>query len=488
MTATVADAQLAARMATYRILNRRRELASDAPPFERWCNDRFPTMTWDAPQHRAIFDALAGLERDYDKLMIFMPPRHGKSQSATVRYSAYTAIYDGARFPEILIAAYNLSLARTFTRQVRNICLREGIVAGDQRAADEFATIHGTVVRAAGVQSGITGKGGDLIVIDDPIRGREEADSETYRNRTWDWYNDDLLTRRGPKAKLILIQTRWHTDDLAGRILASEDGPNWHVLHLPAIALDDDPAGREPGEALWPERFPVETLRHIEATNPRGFAALYQGMPVAEGGAVFLAEWWSAENRYDPTDGAVPVARVTFWDTAEEEGDGSAYTVGVTVGLMADYRARILDVVRQRVSFPRLLDLIDQTAERHDHDGRLRWVDVEYASSGRQAFQTLAAQARPRLRHLLRRTTPRGSKVTRASSAAAWMRVGMVQLPLPHDSVPWLHDYEQELLDFPSGAYADQVDATSGAINRIRRELEHGYRQRANNERKDDGA
>lgn len=481
---SVADALVAARLGALRARGRSRAPATAKPGFEPWVRSRFPHLTWDALQHRAIFEALERVEAgELNKVMFFMPPRHSKSSTITIRYGAYKTIFDHRRVNEVLVAAYNQALARTFTRQIRTICADEGLVSLDQRAADEFATTTGVIVRGAGVQSGITGKGGDVVLIDDPVKNREEADSPTYRERVWGWYNDDLLTRLGPDPVLILTMTRWHLDDLAGRILASEDGPNWHVVHLPAIAMENDPAGREPGDALWPERFPIERLRHIEATNPRGFWALYQGQPQAAEGSVFQSEWWDGRNRFDP-EGPLDdcVARIMFWDTAEEESAGSAYTVAVVAELTSEYRMRIVDVVRERVELPGLLRLMIATAERHNHDGKLRVVDVEYASSGRAAYQSLRAQAPEWLQRLLRRTTPRYSKVARAQAAANWCAAGMVELPEPGPTVPWLNDYERELLDFPTGAYADQVDATSGVINRLKRELEVGFRRRPRRE------
>jgi len=455
--------------------------APDKQGFEAWVKSHWPTYVWNAAQHRAIFEALRGLDNDdYDQLMIFMPPRHSKSETVTIRASAYKAIMESDRYREILIAAYNLSLATKFTRAIRNICWREGVLAPDQRAAGEFRTTDGVIVRAAGVQSGIAGKGGDWIVIDDPIRNREDADSSVMREKTWDWYNDDLLTRRGPNAKLVLIQTRWHLDDLAGRILDSEDAPNWKVLHLPAIALDNDPAGREPGEALWPERFPVERLRRTEIDNPRGFMALYQGMPQPAGGAVYLAEWWKGKNRYDPTERWEPVGRVIFWDTAEEDSDSADYTAGVVLDLMPDYTVRVVDVIRKRVLYPDLLNLIVETAIKHNHDGKLQVVDIEYASSGRQAYQTLDAQAPDWLQRILYRKSPKGAKPMRARGVASWCKYGMVKLPYPHESVPWLRDFEREIFDFPTAAHDDQVDALSGALTELGQELEHGFEQRIN--------
>lgn len=437
-----------------------------------------PTWQWDAPHHIEIQRQLQRVTAgEINRLMIFLPPRHGKSESITVRYTAWRLEQD-ASMP-IIVAAYNHTLAQRFSRKIRKIARERISLSNERSAVDEWETMQGGGVRAVGVGGGVTGMGGKLIVIDDPVKSREEADSATFRDRVWDWYTDDLYTRLEPGGAIILVMTRWHMDDLAGRILDSDDGPNWEVVHLPAIALEDDTLGRDAGEALWPERYPVAELDTIHASiGERGWNALYQGMPQPEGGAVFIRDWWDDRNRYDPREPFRPIARIMFWDTAEEDNDQAAYTVAVVGELGADYRLRIVDVVRERVAFPDLVTLITRTAERHNHDGKLHVVDVEYASSGRQAYQTIMAQSPEWLRRVMRRYTPRASKELRAQSAAAWCQNGMVLLPLPDESCPWLYDFERELYDFPTGKYKDQVDAFSGLVNRLKRELTLGYRQR----------
>lgn len=446
--------------------------------FREWLPARFPTMIWDARHQQMIYDVLDRVTSgEVKKLIITLPPRHFKSETVTIRYAAWRLINNPDM--RVIIGSYNQTLAVRFSRRIRNIVRDEIAISTERKAADDWETGGKGGLRAVGVGGGITGVGGDLIIIDDPVKSREEADSPAFRERLWDWYTDDLYTRREPGAAIVLIMTRWHMDDLAGRILASDDAPNWEVVHIPAIALEDDPLGRQPGEALMPERYDVDALADIRATlGDRGWYALYQGMPQPEGGAIFLREWWDNQNRFDPRQTYSPVARIIYWDTAEEDDKDAAFTVGAVFELDADYTARLVDVVRQRVTFPDLVPLIERTAKRHNRDGLLRAVDVEYASSGRQAYQTIMAQSPSWLRRIMRRSTPRSSKEIRAQAAAAWCQVGMVLLPMPDASVPWLHDLEQELWDFPTGTYKDQVDAFSGGINRMKQELTHGFRQR----------
>ncbi len=248
-----------------------------------------------ATHHRRIAAALEQVERgDIDRLMIFMPPRHGKSELASVRFPAW---YLG-RNPthQIITASYAHKLAAKFGRQVRNIiasreyqeCFPGMTLAEDSQAKDLFNTGHGGVYMATGVDGSVTGSGGHIVSIDDPVKGRKEADSETMQETAWDWYRGDLYTRLMPNAKIVCTQTRWNEADLAGRILDSEgrveDGGQWHVLDLPAID--------ERGEALWPEWFDVEALTRIKhAIGPREFSALYQQRPQPDEGSFFQRDW-----------------------------------------------------------------------------------------------------------------------------------------------------------------------------------------------------
>lgn len=268
-----------------------------------------------ASHHHLIADKLEAVERgDIDRLMIFMPPRHGKSELASVRFPAW---YLG-RNPthQIITASYAHKLAAKFGRQVRNLIAgREyqrifpGItLSGDSQAKDLFNTNHGGVYMATGVDGSVTGSGGHIVSIDDPVKGQQEADSETIQETAWDWYRSDLYTRLMPGARIVCTQTRWNEADLAGKILESEgrveDGGQWHVLELPAIDAE--------GKALWPEWYDIDALRRIEsAIGARSFSALYQQKPQPDEGTYFQRAWfktWESKpklNIYGTSDYAV---------------------------------------------------------------------------------------------------------------------------------------------------------------------------------------
>lgn len=243
-----------------------------------------------AGHHERIADRLEAVERgDIDRLMIFMPPRHGKSELASKRFPAWCLGRKPTR--QIIAASYNSDLASDFGRNVRNIVAEPefgqvfpGVsLAPDSQAANRMNTNKGGAYVAAGVGTAVTGRGAHIALIDDPFKDREEADSERRRDLVWDWYRSTLYTRLMPGGSIVLIQTRWHEDDLAGRILEQE-ADQWEVLELPALD--------ETGAALWPEWYDAAALNRIKATiGPREWSALYQQKPQPDEGAFFKREW-----------------------------------------------------------------------------------------------------------------------------------------------------------------------------------------------------
>jgi hypothetical protein len=250
--------------------------------------------------------------------MLFLPPRHGKTELATVRYCAYRLEKDPST--RIILGAHTQELAAQFSRKIRRIVRQKMRLSGERYSQCEWETQAGGGLRAAGVGTGITGMGADLIVIDDPVKSRQEADSRAYRDRVWEWYTDDLYTRQEPDAAIVLIQTRWHEDDLAGRILMSEDGSEWRIVRLPAYAESQeerdawaermkrptglpDPIGREAGAVLWPERWPRHKLEGFRRTLGRSFQSLYQQSPLPSSGGLFQ------RSRFNTIDEAPAMSR-----------------------------------------------------------------------------------------------------------------------------------------------------------------------------------
>jgi predicted phage terminase large subunit-like protein len=421
--------------------------------FQRWLKSVSPQFNWEWPHlvyvRKHLDRVTAG---SLKKLMIFMPPRHGKSEMCTIRYPAYMLEIMPLK---IIIGAYNQTLADKFSRRTRRIVEDRLGLSKERSAVEEWETPNGGSLRAVGVGGGITGQGGDLIIIDDPVKSREEADSPAYRDRVWDWYTNDLYTRQEPGCAMVLIMTRWHKDDLAGRILASDDGPNWTVINLPAEAEENDALGRPVGAALCPDRFDLAKLADIKRVLARDYFALYQQRPQAREGGMFKEHWL-------PLCDAVPhyAERVRWWDRAATAGAGD-YTAGVLV-TYADGLWFIEDVVRgQWSSGERDRIILDTAAKDRLRYGEVTiWSEQEPGSSGKDKatdFVKMLAGYR------VNAEPSTGSKISRAeamSKQAEWNNVRVLR-------AAWTSVFINELTDFPSGVHDDQVDAAASAFNKL---------------------
>lgn len=382
-----------------------------------------------------------------------MPPRHGKSEMVTVRYPVWRLENDpGLR---VIVAAYNQILANKFSRKSRKIARERFPLNEERTAVEDWETNKGGGLRAVGVGSGITGQGGNLVIIDDPVKSREEADSKTFRDRLYDWYTDDLYTRLEPNAAIILIQTRWHEDDLAGRILKSEESQKWTTVNLPALAGDIDPLGRLPGEALCPARYPAEKLSEIKvALGERAWQSLYQGEPRPQEGALIKIERFILVP--EPLQ-CIKVVR--YWDLAAGVKTQNDYTVGAKVGVTADGRWCVLDIRRGRWAWPDARRVIAQTAQLDGPDCVQGIEDV--------AFQMAAYQDLVRMPELgsisFKLVKPRGDKVNRAGAWAGRVEDGLFYVV----RAGWTTDFVHECAYFPVGEHDDQVDGVSGAVQML---------------------
>lgn len=242
--------------------------------------------------HKVIFEKLEAVERgEIRKLMVFVPPRHGKSEICSINFPAW--FFGRNPKKSIIASSYNSDLAISFGRKARNIVdsreyknLFPNItLAEDSKAAGRWNTNKGGEYTAVGIGGGATGRGADVFIIDDPVKDEQEAESPVIQERNIGWFRSVARTRLAPGGAIVVIQTRWHDKDLAGQILAGEEG--WDVISLPAIAEVDEP-NRKKGEALWPSQYPLEELEEIKKSlGVMRFAALYQQSPVSEESQVF---------------------------------------------------------------------------------------------------------------------------------------------------------------------------------------------------------
>jgi predicted phage terminase large subunit-like protein len=438
---------------------RREELAKNEPakveppfkPYAEWLPEVSPTYTWHWKHTIYLVDKVQQfIDGKIEKLMIFMPPRHTKSETVTVRLPAY--LLERWNHKRVIVGAYNQTLANKFSRKTRRIAAGRVAISTDRTAVDDWETIEGGGLRAVGVGGGITGMGGDVVIIDDPVKNREEANSETYRERCWTWYTDDLMTRLEPGGQVILIMTRWHEDDLAGRILASEEAEEWTVVNLPALAEKDDPLGRAEGEALCPERYDEAWLNRTHRRMRGSFQALYQQRPAAEDGEIFKREWW----QYYREAPAFQWICITC-DSAFKKGEDNDYSVFIVWGVTKT-GYYILDVWRQKVEFHGLKTTANAIANKWNP----RLLLIEDKASGQSLIQEL------------KRDTPHpvipikvdSDKVSRANAASPTVQAGRVYLP---ENAPWLLDFIDELATFPNGAHDDQVDALTIFVNHVRK-------------------
>jgi predicted phage terminase large subunit-like protein len=392
---------------------------------------------------------------DIRRLAIFMPPGAAKSTYASILFPAWFL----ARYPQsnILAASHTVELAERFGRKVRNLISEHSLELGVQlaehsQAAGRWETSAGGDYFAAGVGLGIAGFRADLAVIDDPIRKREEADSELIRDKIWDWYISDLVPRLKPGARLCLIQTRWHEDDLAGHILGemASGGRQWEVISLPAVAEGNDPLGRKPGDLLWPEWFNDDML--IEAKrDARTWSALYQQRPAPEDGDYFRAAWLKP---YDKPP-ARETLRVYGGSDYAVTADGGDYTCHVVVGLDPEGRMYLLDLWRKQASSDEWIEAFCDLVKEWKPVG---WAEEQgQIKSGVGPY--LDRRQQEREAYVYRQSFPtRGDKAVRAQSIRGRMGHPACGLYVPIHA-QWYPGLRSELLSFPAGKHDDQVDA-----------------------------
>ena len=435
------------------------------PDYLTWLGNHQPelNLTWNHVKY--IGDHIQRvIDGGINKLAISIQPRIGKTTTITIPLPVY--YLDKNPKNRIILAAYNQTLANKFSVKCRSLAEKVGVpVSKTKRARNDWETDWEGGVRAVGVGSGVAGYGANLIVIDDPIRSRKDANSPAMQRNVFDWYNDDIFTRREPNCPIVLIGTRWHENDLTGQVLAAEgiyskNNPNgWHVINLPAIAEKDDPLGRNEGEALCPDRFNIEQLLAIKNVLRRNFEALYQGRPTGLEGGMFKRKWFKYVEYLPKEETDLKFCR--FWDKAvSESGD---YTVGVLMAYgKTSGNIYIIDVVRGRWSTYEREQIILKTARKDHLDYGHVYIrfEKEPGSSGEDSanYSIKLLVGFP-----VKAIPSRKNKVTRAEPFADQCEGGNVYL-LKRD---WNRDFTEELTLFPNGRNDDQVDAASGAFNEL---------------------
>lgn len=401
-----------------------------------------------AEHHKRIAESLEAVERgEIDRLMIFMPPRHGKSELASRRFPSWYLGRNPSK--QIIAASYNSDLASDFGREVRDIVkspeyhnLFDVTLADDSRAVNRWHTNHKGVYIAAGVGTAITGRGANVALIDDPLKDREEADSEVIREKVWNWYTSTLRTRLMPGGAIILIQTRWHEDDLAGRLLKRQKD-KWTILELPAIENEDT----DNEIALWPEWYPLEILKELRAdVGQRDWNALFQQRPTVEEGTYFKREWFNRfnlgeqplVNKYQSTDYAV----------TEKGGD---YTELGVWGIDANNDLWALDWWAGQKDSATWINAQLNQIKAHD-------TICSFGESGviRKAIEPFLKKRADQ-----ERIYTRFEWITRTKDKASMARAfqGMASMGKVHiPNTDWGDRLINQLVAFPAGEYDDAVD------------------------------
>ena len=413
-----------------------------------------------AKHHQVIADHLERVERgEIKRLMINMPPRHGKTMLASEFFPAWYMSRNTRK--QLIHVSYAQDMVDGIGRKVRNllrsdaqrVVFPEFALADDSQAASRFHTADGGVYYAVGAGGPITGRGADLLLIDDPIKGREDADSETMRQKLKDWYASVAYTRLMPDAAVVIIQTRWHEDDLSGWILSEHRHEGWTVLSLPAIEED---------RALWPEAYPLETLNEIRKTiGPREWEALYQQQPRAASGGEFKRHWM----QYYRSASHDRMTKIMLVDPASAKRQNNDYTAMWVVGLGGDDNYYILDCIRDRLNLTERAEAVFRLHRkwkpaqvRYERYGMM--ADIEYLRSEMDRrsyrFRVVEVAGQTAKEDRIRRLVPLFER------GQVWFPESIHYTDHSGSTRDLVEDFvEQELLAFPVGKHDDMLDGLS---------------------------
>lgn len=421
--------------------------------------------------HQVICAALEEVEKGAIKrLIISLPPRAGKSLLVSKLFPVW---YLG-RHPShhIITATYNENFAWDFGRGVRDqlrnplynqvfpgVALKSGAAA-----ADRVEVTDGGVLYFTGRGGSLTGRGGHLLLVDDPIKDRKEADSQTVRDTCWNWFNQVFSTRMmTDSAAVVIIMTRWHEDDLVGRLIDPsnsyynpDEAKQWKVINIPALAGDNDPLGRKPGESLWPERFSKTFLEGMRRKDPRGFQALYQGDPTPPDGAFFDMRSIIAYTKPHDMPNRDEMMFYAASDHAVSMEQGRDKTCFGVVGVDRQDRIWVMpDIFWQQAPTNLVVEAMIDTMAKYNP--LFWWAERGHISKSIGPFLRKRMMER-NVYCAIDEITPTHDKQTRAQSIHGRIAMGRVRFP---SFAHWWPDAKNELLKFPNGAHDDFVDFLS---------------------------
>lgn len=432
--------------------------------FGQWMAAARPEFRWDYRHFLKMQDMLDRVTAGQLRRAFFqLPIRHGKTEHNSEGYPAYRIEKNATT--RVLMCSYNQNQAQKMSRAIRRVCKARGVaISTDRDTAGEWETTAGGGVRAVGAGSGVASVNADLIVVDDPIGSRDEAESPAGRDRVWDWFTNDLLARCEPHTAVLFTMSRWHTDDPAGR-LRDQQGDRWEVLDLPGRAEPNDPLGRAENEPLWPELRDANWLDEKRAElGEYGFASLIQGRPRPREGGMFKWSWWQLMDEI-PAQGQM----IRYWDLAGTQPRGGShdpdYSAGVLACRMLDKRTAIIDVARERLGIAARDAWLETIClqDLHRFRGRIRWwIETEAGIAGTERTQALVRRLQA-LGMPVSTEHPTGNKVHRAEPLASKVEAGNVVLCPDTPAHRWREPLRAEGADFPNGRHDDQIDAAAGA-------------------------
>jgi predicted phage terminase large subunit-like protein len=419
-----------------------------------------------ARHHYIIGAAMEEVEKgNFRRLIINVPPRHGKTELASKKFIAW---YAGRRPHESMIfGTYNEKYASDVGRAVRDIMrspyygqvFPETRLKDDSQATDRLQMEDGGILAFVGRGGTTTGRGAHTLIIDDPIKDRQEANSPTIREQCWTWFTQVVGTRMMDKnARIVLIQTRWHEDDIVGRLTDPsndfydpDEAKNWKIIDLPALAFENDPLGRSPGDALWPERFDEQFLQEQQRRDPVGFSALYQGRPSPDGGTFFQAGWLKT---YKPNELPKNLRYYVASDHAVSLEQNRDKTCLIPVGVDENDNIYILpDVWWRQADAPTAVEGMLSLIRKYKPV--YWWAEKTHISKSIGPFLRKRMQEEGLYAAILE-ITPVNDKQTRAQSIQGRMSMGKVFFP---ERAIWWPQARDELMKFPNAQHDDFVDA-----------------------------
>ncbi|MBL4766294.1 MAG: phage terminase large subunit [Rhodobacteraceae bacterium] len=432
----------------------------------------------DARHHRILAATLEQVEKGLiPRLIVVMPPRHGKSELVAKRFIPWFVGRDPYR--QVAFATYNEEFSKDTGRDVKSImesARYAQVFPGSRlrtKSAHVLETTEGGRTVFVGAGGALTGRGADLLVVDDPIKDAEEAESPTIREKRWEWFTKVAMTRLMTlNSAVVIVMTRWHEDDLVGRLTDPTnpcydkiEASKWKIIHLAAEALEDDPMGREVGVPLWPEKYNLEFLHAQKRLNPRGYSALYQGLPTPEDGELFKREWIVY---YRPED-LPPIETLSIYAASDHaigtDKTRNDATVLVIVGVDNMGDIWVLDVWWERKDAMKVVEAMLSMIQK--------WRPITWWAERGHISKAIGPFLKKRMLETqtfcnIEEVTPVANKVQRSQSLQGRMAMKKVRFP---KNAHWTIGAIDELMKFPMGRHDDFVDALSWVGMKLRRQV-----------------